>query len=1476
MLAPLPPGTFCTATKDHETWSYVPLAACQSPEAVREMVLTKLQIQDDEFSWCEFYQTRMANTQPDRRLVDDEDLWEQCAKHGSQGYLVFVQMRHQGAPKVDSLPAGASAAQGGRAGQSPIYPAGTSRGPSGGLSRRKSASTSSKSDTSSPFSPMTGPGGEGGGVQTSPLMNEFGESIGPGSHSGSGGRTQSYGREYGHRHSGSQSSIGGGGGVAYSPPTSRLPPIAPTPTHSQDDYVWVDNPHQNAQSMRRPSMPQLEPMRMGPPPPMPPPSQQVIMTQNGAVRRLPGPPQPPPSQQQQQYPYSPIDYEQAPPDRRQRTQTAPGSSNVGGGPPPPMPPSSAGWARPTSAHYAQPPLSQQGVRPLPSNPGFNIVATPSSQYHNLALQDRADAMRNYHNPPPPSPQQQQPTYFTSPPNLGPPRQVTVAKSADNLREHYAHAFDSDLRPKPPLPPPFPPQYRPQPTGYPGGPPRPPQYPQPPPSQQYSSQNYGPPPSNRGPPMPRQPPLPPQQQPQSPYSPYSPAGQQYKAFDISVMRPSGPPSSPGGSHPVPVRKNARPRTSEGSYASSPTGNWPLQQQQQPSHGPSPPRRLTNEWNEWSPHPQDRGTYSTGGRFPPPIPDVSAGIPLHPGETLQHATVARHPSPTSPNHSRPPPSAQLMQPKDPWALAEEQRAKEMLRSSEGMRRTQSSTPYESEPAPSSRRELNSSEGARRQSDSSTSTSRDRRSSRESVPTSLQPGRNERDSGSSVGSLGWPTRAPRSSDGGGVGAYDGIQDSDAAGVYHSPSSSASARSSGTGPVTPVSNHVQPTRLSDEQYAQKAEQQERMRLSGGSNDVLGDPWSQFVQGALGGEDSGTITAMSEGTIKPPRTPTSATSTAPSPAAEPTSLPPFSQDDESDEEMNTYLPNLGPKKLPPPTPLRISLSDSPKSRSPSERRPQLPHLIIDPTIPTSSPPSDAPPSSSASESERPISASAPASSSSAAPSRSRRGPSPHPVRERNQHLGSHGLSANNSPIARSASFADREKRKSDWAFRPKVEDVLENLEVFFPKHELDKEVFDTPVQAPATPSPTASPTASPAYHLARESQEAAGPSPLKRVSGATGLGYKKSIRVVARVARNRNMLKPSGREKQPAGESASGVMRRKSTKLFGSRLEEVTPAQMKQMDVDTIPEAPGDDPENFSFKWIKGELIGRGSYGKVYIAFNVTAGEAIAVKQVELPNTVSDKENSRIQGMVASLKAEIELLKDLAHDNIVEYLGMEETPEHLSIFLEYVPGGSVGRMIRTHGKFPEDVIKHFTFQILTGLRYLHGLGILHRDLKGDNILCDQDGVCKISDFGTSKKSTDIYSNDANMSMQGSIFWMAPEVIKNDQRGYSAKADIWSLGCLCLEMFAGRRPWDQNQAIEAMLKIGAERRAPPVPEDVILSELSKAFFSACFQGDPDLRPRADQLMRHRFLELGPDYSFSKTTLYHAIASKGDEHVTPSP
>jgi mitogen-activated protein kinase kinase kinase len=202
----------------------------------------------------------------------------------------------------------------------------------------------------------------------------------------------------------------------------------------------------------------------------------------------------------------------------------------------------------------------------------------------------------------------------------------------------------------------------------------------------------------------------------------------------------------------------------------------------------------------------------------------------------------------------------------------------------------------------------------------------------------------------------------------------------------------------------------------------------------------------------------------------------------------------------------------------------------------------------------------------------------------------------------------------------------------------------------------------------------------------------------------------------------------------------------------------------------------------MRGELIGRGTYGRVYLALNATTGEMIAVKQVETPQTASDKNDSRQISVVQALKMESETLKDLDHPNIVQYLGFEETPSNLSIFLEYVPGGSVGSCLLKHGKFDEDVTKSFTGQILDGLEYLHSKGILHRDLKADNILVEMSGVCKISDFGISKR-TDDGSGGAFTAMQGTVFWMAPEVINTQKKGYNFKIDIWSVGCVVLEMW---------------------------------------------------------------------------------------------
>lgn len=133
--------------------------------------------------------------------------------------------------------------------------------------------------------------------------------------------------------------------------------------------------------------------------------------------------------------------------------------------------------------------------------------------------------------------------------------------------------------------------------------------------------------------------------------------------------------------------------------------------------------------------------------------------------------------------------------------------------------------------------------------------------------------------------------------------------------------------------------------------------------------------------------------------------------------------------------------------------------------------------------------------------------------------------------------------------------------------------------------------------------------------------------------------------------------------------------------------------------------------QWVRGELIGRGSFGRVYHALNVAAGEWIAVKEVDAPKTKSDMQNTKMREAVDSLYREISLLKDFDHENIVQYLGydFDEDEGHIYIFLEYVPGGSILSALKKNGPFDEVLVRFLTRQILLGLEYLHDRNIMHR-----------------------------------------------------------------------------------------------------------------------------------------------------------------------
>ncbi|SCU85116.1 LAFA_0D13960g1_1 [Lachancea sp. 'fantastica'] len=285
---------------------------------------------------------------------------------------------------------------------------------------------------------------------------------------------------------------------------------------------------------------------------------------------------------------------------------------------------------------------------------------------------------------------------------------------------------------------------------------------------------------------------------------------------------------------------------------------------------------------------------------------------------------------------------------------------------------------------------------------------------------------------------------------------------------------------------------------------------------------------------------------------------------------------------------------------------------------------------------------------------------------------------------------------------------------------------------------------------------------------------------------------------------------------------------------------------------------------WLKGARIGAGSFGSVYLGMNAQTGELMAVKQVELQpaavtagvmsvsdgvkkqynqnaSTAAAKNSSQVhRKMIDALQHEMGLLKELHHDNIVTYYGSSQEGGNLNIFLEYVPGGSVSSMLNNYGPFEEPLIKNFTRQILIGLAYLHRKDIIHRDIKGANILIDIKGCVKITDFGISKKLSPLnQQQNKRASLQGSVYWMAPEVVK--QVVTTEKADIWSVGCVVIEMFTGKHPFPDFSQMQAIFKIGTNTY-PDSPSWA--SDEAKSFLRETFELDYRKRPTSIELLQH--------------------------------
>ncbi|XP_062333636.1 mitogen-activated protein kinase kinase kinase 1 [Osmerus eperlanus] len=290
---------------------------------------------------------------------------------------------------------------------------------------------------------------------------------------------------------------------------------------------------------------------------------------------------------------------------------------------------------------------------------------------------------------------------------------------------------------------------------------------------------------------------------------------------------------------------------------------------------------------------------------------------------------------------------------------------------------------------------------------------------------------------------------------------------------------------------------------------------------------------------------------------------------------------------------------------------------------------------------------------------------------------------------------------------------------------------------------------------------------------------------------------------------------------------------------------------VDTPETLPGHtkakQPYREGAEWLKGQQIGLGAFSSCYQAQDVGTGTLMAVKQVTyVRNTSSEQEE-----VVEALREEIRMMAHLNHPNIIRMLGATCEKNNYNLFVEWMAGGSVSHLLNKYGAFKEAVIINYTEQLLRGLAYLHENQIIHRDIKGANLLIDSTGHrLRIADFGAAARLAfkGTGAGEFQGQLLGTIAFMAPEVLRGQQYGRSC--DVWSVGCAIIEMSCAKPPWNaekHSNHLALIFKIASATTAPSIPPQ--LTPGLRDVTLRCLELQPTDRPPSRELLKHPVFRL---------------------------